>query len=189
MISSSVPVALLDACVLYPAPLRDLLLHVADKGLYLPKWTEQIHQEWTRKLLLNRSDLTAGQLSRTREAMNRAFPDATIHNYDWLIDSLRLPDPNDRHVLAAALRSQANLIVTANLKDFPSGYISQFDINVQHPDQFLAGLLETNPAEFLVAFEAQVANLIRPSKSVGQVLEILGRNGLPVTVERLSALL
>lgn len=189
MISSSVPVALLDACILYPAPLRDLLLHVADIGLYLPKWTDQIQQEWTRNLLLNRSDLTTGQLSRTREAMNRAFPDATIHNYEWLIDSLHLPDLNDRHVLAAALRGQANLIVTANLKDFPSGYIRQFDIEVKHPDQFLAGLLETNPAEFLVAFEAQVANLIRPPKNVTQVLEILGRNGLTVTVGRLSELL
>lgn len=104
MIYLTSPVALLDACILYPAPLRDLLLHIADRGLYRPKWTDKIQEEWTRNLLLNRPDLLAVQLQKTTDAMNRAFPDATIRNFEPLIASLTLPDAHDRHVLAAAIR-------------------------------------------------------------------------------------
>ncbi len=91
MIHSPKFVALLDACVLYPAPIRDLLLNLADVELYTPKWTDQIHQEWTRNLLLNRPELKATQLERTTQAMNKAFPDANVVRYEALIDSLTLP--------------------------------------------------------------------------------------------------
>ena len=157
--------ALLDACVLYPAPIRDLLLYLADAGLYMPKWTDMIHEEWTRNLLINRPDITADQLLRTTRQMDRTFPDATVHHYEALINSINLPDPDDRHILAAAIRGQAHVIVTANLKDFPNDYLSQFDIEAQHPDKFITYLLELNPEEVLQAFQAQVANLKNPPKT------------------------
>ncbi len=189
MIYSTSPVALLDACILYPAPLRDLLLHIADRGLYRPKWTDKIQEEWTRSLLLNRPDLLVAQLQKTTDAMNRAFPDATIRNFEPLIASLTLPDADDRHVLAAAIRGQADVLVTANLKDFPPTIVGLFDIEVQHPDQFINSFLATHPDEVLLAFKSQVGNLRKPAKTVNEVLEILRRNGLPTTVDALQGLL
>lgn len=189
MIQATRPVALLDACVLYPASVRDLLLHLADAGLYTPKWTDRIHDEWTRNLLLNRPDLTAGQLQRTTGAMNGAFPDATVQKYEALIRSIDLPDPDDCHILAAAIRGQAQVIVTANLKDFPNDYLSQFDIEAQHPDGFINNLLELSPAEALRAFQTQVANLRNPPKTAQEVIQTLRKANLETTADRLTAML
>ncbi|MVM39209.1 PIN domain-containing protein [Spirosoma sp. HMF3257] len=189
MIQVSKLTALLDACVLYPAPIRDLLLHLADAGLYMPKWTDRIHEEWTRNLLLNRPDLTVAQLLRTTKAMNGAFPDATVHYYEALINGINLPDLDDRHILAAAIRGQAHIIVTANLKDFPNDYLSQYDVEAQHPDDFITYLLELNPEVVIQAFHAQVANLKNPPKTDQEVIQTLGKAGLAITARRLANLL
>ena len=141
----------LDACVLYPAPIRDLLLHMANEELYRPKWSDQIQEEWVRNLLINRPDLSFRQLQQTTQAMNRAFPDATVREYEVLISTLELPDADDRHVLAAAIHGQASLIVTANLKDFPPLYLRSLGIAAQHPDAFIAQFFESNPADVLRA--------------------------------------
>lgn len=109
----------LDACVLYPAPLRDLLLSLASAGMFGARWTEMIQDEWQRNLLKNRPDLK-DQIPRTVELMNSAIEDCLIQGYERLIDSFALPDPNDRHVLAAAIAGHADAIVTFNLKDFPA---------------------------------------------------------------------
>lgn len=103
-------IAVLDACVLYPAPLRDLLLSLAADGLYRAKWSQQIHDEWTRNLLKNRRDLTAEQLQRCCTCMNTAVPDSLVTGYEDLIDSITLKDPDDRHVVAVAIRSNADSI-------------------------------------------------------------------------------
>jgi len=99
--------ALLDANVLYPAPLRDYLLHLASLGVYEPVWTTAIQDEWIRNLIKARPDISRVALEATRRAMDRAFPGSNVTNYDLLIEGLPLPDPNDRHVLAAAIKSQA----------------------------------------------------------------------------------
>src|SRR5687767_9319707 len=111
-------VVIYDACVLYPAPLRDLLIRLAGKRLVQARWTEQILDECFRNIAANRPDLPEAALRRTRELMNRALPDVLVTGYEELIDGLTLPDPNDRHVLAAAIRSGAQVIVTTNLDDF-----------------------------------------------------------------------
>mgnify|MGYP000873574693 FL=1 len=118
MIQSSETNALLDACVLYPAPVRDLLLSVAAEGLYDPVWTQVIQDEWINNLLINRPDLKREKLIATTRAMNIAFPQANIMHYKRLLNQLTLPDENDRHVLAAAISGKAQLIITFNLKDF-----------------------------------------------------------------------
>ncbi len=115
--------ALYDACVLYPAPLRDLLMQLALTDLFRARWTEQIHDEWIRNLLKKRPDLTLQQLTRTKELMNSHVRDCLVTNYEYLIPSLELPDPDDRHVLAAAIQGNADVIVTTNLSDFPSSVI------------------------------------------------------------------
>ena len=113
-------IAVYDACVLYPAPLRDLLIRLARTGLFRARWTDLIHDEWIRNVLGNRSDLTAEQLERTRQLMNAAVRDCLVTGYEHRIEDLNLPDPDDRHVLAAALEAQAQVIVTYNLRDFPT---------------------------------------------------------------------
>ncbi len=112
--------AVYDACVLYPAPLRDFLIRLGLSGRFRARWSAQIHDEWKRNLLLNRPDLTAEQLNRTSALMDRAIPDALVTGHEELIAGLTLPDIDDRHVLAAAIRCNASVIVTFNEKDFPA---------------------------------------------------------------------
>lgn len=98
--------AIYDACVLYPAPLRDLLMHLALTDLFRAKWTDAIHDEWTKSVLESRPDLTREQLERTRALMNIHVRNCLVTSYEDLIPSLTLPDPDDRHVLAAAIRGR-----------------------------------------------------------------------------------
>ena len=109
-------VAVFDACVLYPAPLRDLLLRLALTDLFRARWSAEIHDEWVRAVLARRPDLSPAILDRTRALMDGAVPDAVVTGHEGLIPTLTLPDPDDRHVLAAAIRCQAGVIVTFNLR-------------------------------------------------------------------------
>ena len=189
MIHSPRFIAVLDACVLYPVPIRDLLLSLASAGLYTPKWSALIQDEWSRNLLANRPDLNAVQLQRTATMMNLAFPDADVAGYEVFIPTLTLPDPDDRHVLAAALRSQADVIVTTNLKDFPVPYLRTFDVEVQHPDEFVGNLIDLNSTQAVEAFRQQVARLKNPPIAAAQVLDNLRKSSLPATAARLEAML
>ena len=112
-------VVLYDACVLYPAPLRDLLIRLANTGVVRARWSATILDECFRNILENRPDLKPESLERTRELMTQAVPDCMVTNFEGLIDALVLPDVDDRHVLAAAIRAGAQAIVTFNLADFP----------------------------------------------------------------------
>ena len=124
-----------DACVLYPAPLRDFLMRLALTGLFRARWTDQIRDEWTRSLLRNRPELE-DTLPRTVELMNHAMPDSLVTGHERLIGGLSLPDPDDRHVLAAAIVSGAQLIITFNTRDFPEDELAPYGIEAVHPDTF-----------------------------------------------------
>ena len=118
-------VALLDANVLYPARLRDLLIRLDLAGLYQARWSEQILDECFDNLIDNRPDLTPAQLARTRRLMTTALPDASVADYEDRVEEFDLPDPDDRHVLAAAVAAGASLLVTDNLDDFPAERIPE----------------------------------------------------------------
>lgn len=124
--------------MLYPAPLRDLLMRLTLSGLFRARWANQIHEEWINALLIKRPDITREQLDRTKTLMNDGALDCLVTGYEFLIDTITLPDLNDRHVVAAAIRGQADLIVTTNLKDFPVRTLaiynrnSYMEINVRH---------------------------------------------------------
>jgi predicted nucleic acid-binding protein len=178
-------IALYDACVLYPAPLRDLLMHLALTDLYRAKWTNEIHDEWIRNVLANRTDLKESRLERTRELMNSHVRDCLGEGYEKLIPALTLPDPNDRHVLAAAIRSSASIIVTYNLKDFPSKTTKEFGIETQHPDVFLNHLLDLSSPVVCGAIRRLRLGLKTPPKNVDEYLEILKHQTLPRTVKKL----
>ena len=179
------PTALLDANVLYPAGLRDLLLRLADRYLFAPVWSADIHAEWMRSLLADRPDIDAGVLDRTREVMDRHFPDAVVTGYEAIAAGLDLPDPSDRHVLATAIHGGANVIVTRNLRDFPADRLAPHAIAAQHPDAFIAGLFETDPGAVLAAVRGHRAALRHPPRSASDHLAALERLGLTGTVSLL----
>src|ERR1700722_10465987 len=125
--------AVYDANILYPAPLRDLFIRLAQAGLIRARWTETIHDEGVRNVLADNPALSAERLARTRTLMNEAVRDCRVSGYEDLIDSLTLPDPDERHILAAAIRANAEVIVTFNVKDFPTGVLAGYNIEAQHP--------------------------------------------------------
>jgi predicted nucleic acid-binding protein len=180
---------LYDACVLYPAPLRDLLIRLAMTGLFSAKWTDQIHEEWIRDLLINRPDLTEERLNRTRDKMNKAVKDSLVTGYEELIPSLALPDENDRHILAAAIRSSASVIVTYNLSDFPSETLDKYNIEAQHPDEFLLSLLNLDPFTFCQAVRSQRADLTDPPLSETELLDSFEIQRLPSVVAKLKEMI
>jgi len=182
----SCPAAVLDACVLYPAPLRDLLLQLALNDLYRARWTDQIHAEWIRNVLANRSDLRVEQLERTRELMNSHVRDCLVTGYEPLVETLSLPDAGDRHVLAAAIYSHSTKIITFNLKDFPSRKLAGYGIKAVHPDEFIAGLIENNGDEVLQAVAKCRQRLKNPPKSSDEYIGILSGNRLEATCRFLA---
>jgi predicted nucleic acid-binding protein len=180
---------LLDACVLYPAPLRDFLLHLACSGVFRARWSDEIHDEWIRNLLANRPDLTAEQLQRTRELMDRAVPDSLVSGHLGIAKGLILPDPEDTHVLAAAICSNAQVIVTFNLKDFPNDVLDAYGIEAQHPDDFVRHLISLDWGAVCGAFKRQRASLRNPPQSAEQLLSTLERQGLAISSSELRPLL
>lgn len=144
-------VALYDANVLYPSTLRDLLISIAQDGLVQAKWTDRILDETFGNLKAKRPDLDPARLDRTRQAMMRAVRDCMVRGYEPLIGAVELPDPDDRHVLAAAIRAKAQVIVTFNLKDFPSDVLSAWDVEAKHPDAFIEDQIDLDPAAVYAA--------------------------------------
>jgi predicted nucleic acid-binding protein len=154
---------------------------VALTDLFKARWTDAIHEEWIRNVLRNRSDLTLEQLTRTRNLMNTHIRDCLVDGYQALIPSLTLPDPGDRHVLAAAIRCNANVIVTFNEKDFPKERLNLYRIEAQHPDEFIRHLLELNPRVICQAAEKHRLSLKNPPKITEEYLDTLLKQGLPQT--------
>jgi predicted nucleic acid-binding protein len=165
--------AVLDACVLYPAPIRDLLLSLARTGLYQARWSEEIQDEWIRNLLANRPDLTAEKLEYTKRMMSENFSDSLITNHHALVKAIDLPDANDRHVVAAAIAGHADVIVTFNLKDFPEIALREFDLEAQHPDDFIMNQFDLHELTALSAVKAMRARLRNPPQTVEQLIATL----------------
>ena len=175
-----------DACVFYPAPLRDLLIRLAMTRRFRARWTTQIHEEWSRNLLAHRKDLTQQQLDRTIAMINNAVEDCLITGYEHIIEGLKLPDPNDRHVLAAAIRVGAAAIVTMNLKDFPDRVLSEFEIFALHPDDFILDLADLEPPILERVAKEQRASLCSPPVSAKEFVANIRRQGLPSVADFLE---
>jgi len=182
---ASVPTALCDACVLYPAPVRDLFMRLALSDLFRARWSEHIHREWIENLLRNRPDLSRDQLERTRALMDAHARDALVHGYEKLIPSLTLPDPDDRHVLAAAVRAKADVIVTYDLGHFPAADLAPYGIEARHPDVFVAGLAGQDAGRVCAAARRHRAALKHPPKSVAEYLDTLEQHRLADTASLL----
>lgn len=181
-------VVVYDACVLYSAPVRDLLIRLANAGIVRARWTDRILDECFQSIREQRPDLVPRALDRTRELMNDAVPDCLVVGYQPLIDGLALPDPDDRHVLAAAIRADAQVIVTFNLSDFPAEALAPYDVEAKHPDDFVLDSIDLAPAAVAQCVTEQAAALRNPPASVAQVLDTLRALGLAQSVARLREL-
>jgi predicted nucleic acid-binding protein len=163
-------IVVLDANVLFPFTLRDTLLRAAAAGWYQVRWSSQILDEVTRNLV-STGRMAEGGANRLRAVMEREFPEADVAGYEPLTDAM--PNhPKDRHVVAAAVKAGAQLVVTANLKDFavlPEG------LEVQSPDEFLCNLFDLDPHGFEVLLREQAEDLVKPPTSFEELLERLAR--------------
>ena len=171
-------VVVLDANVLYPFRIRDALLRFAEAGLFRARWSARIQAEWKAALLRRKPDAEAS-LNAQIAAMRRAFPEACVKGADGLIESLTLPDPDDRHVLATAIRAGAEHIVTENLRDFPEDELQQYGITAVSADDFLSSTFELYPAEALAAVRTMRAEYKNPALSTDAFIFDLQAKGLP----------
>ncbi|ATB29757.1 PIN domain-containing protein [Melittangium boletus] len=179
-----------DACVLHPAPLRDLLVRLGHTGLCQVKWSRRILDECFHGILRHRPDLTSEQLASSRKRLEEAIFDVEVTGYEEFIEGITgLPDPSDRHVVAAAVRCGAQVIVTSNLKDFPKRVLARYGMEAQSPDDFVLDLIDLNEGAVLQVIRAQAAVLKNPPKRPSNVLDSLHHNGLVRSVARLRELL
>jgi predicted nucleic acid-binding protein len=162
----AVPAAIIEACVLYSAPVRDLIVRLAQGRLLQARWSDETHEEWMRNLLKNNPRVSGDRLERTRSLMNEAVRDCLVFDYSPLVDSSTVPDPDDRHVLAAAIHAGASPIVTFNISDFPRESLARHGVEACHPDELLAKLLNDAGDEFCEAVRLQRHGLRNPPMSV-----------------------
>jgi predicted nucleic acid-binding protein len=177
----------LDTNVIYPIEVRDILLWFAHFDLYTPKWSKHIFDEWEE--VMRRKGVEKKEIEKRIRNVNRAFPDAMTENYEPLIEMLELPDEKDCHVLAAAIKSNANLIVTNNLKDFPDEYLSTFRLSAKSANDFLTDTIDLNPSLAVDAFRMLVSNKRKPPLNEFQVLDRYRVIGLQDAADYLHALI
>ncbi len=179
--------AILDTNVIYPIIKRDILFWFAHYELYTVKWSNHIFDEW--KNLMLRKGVDEREAFKRVNVANKAFPNALVRNYHNLIKTVNLPDPNDRHVLAAAIKSHAHVIVTENLKDFPDEVLSEYGLKAISADKFLTKLIEIEPVIAVDAFRDMITTKNNPRVRELELLAILRRNGLVNSAGYLSDLL
>jgi predicted nucleic acid-binding protein len=174
-----------DASVLYPGTLRDLLIRIGQSGLAQAKWTDEILDEMFQALKRRRPDLDPVRLDRTRALMAAAVRDWKISGYEDLVDALKLPDPDDRHVLAAAIKAKAQVIVTSNIRDFPRAELRKWDIDPKTPDEFVRDQISLDRSAVFASVQQIADSWRNPPGSVDDVLDRLERSGLAISVAEL----
>lgn len=180
-------VVVYDACVLYPNTLRDLLIRVAQRGLVQAKWSDMILDEVFRNLEEDLPDVDPRKWDELRDRMNKAVRDSRVSNFERLVDGLDLPDADDRHVLAAAIKSGAQVIVTRNLKDFPADKLAEWDIEAKSPDDFVADQIYLDK-KIVYGEVTRIADSRKnPAQTIEDVLNQLENLGLVVSAALLRS--
>ena len=178
------PPVIIDANLLYPFHMRNLMVQLGVDSVIAPRWTARINLEWIGNLVAA-GRAPEERLLLTLDLMNRALPEAEVQGWEARMDGLTLPDPDDHHVLAAALAAEAETILTINLRDFPASALAPHGIVAVHPDEFLCGLHDADPELLRASTEAAHANLSRSAPSLAAYLDVLDRQGLPQLTRRL----
>lgn len=182
MAGSSRYTVILDANVLYPQLLRDTLLSLAGENLYHARWSATINDEWVRNLARNKPDI-ADKLPAVVKLMCDSVPDCLVTHYEKLANNIELPDPDDRHVVAAAIVGHADAIITFNIKDFPPAVLQPYGIEVQHPDEFVVNQLQLQKIPALSAIKKMRARWTNPARSAQDLITAFELCGLPLTAD------
>lgn len=180
---------LLDACVLVPIALADTLLRIAERELYRPLWSDRILGEAADAVAEIHPAVSPGAVAKRFTAMSEAFEDASVTGWESLESSVDLPDPDDRHVVAAAIRGGADAIVTANLRDFPLDELARLGLVAIDPDTFLLDQLDLAPRLVLDVLQEQAAHTRNPSLTPVDLLARLDRCGVPAFADEVRRLL
>ncbi|WP_243722545.1 PIN domain-containing protein [Actinomadura sp. 7K507] len=178
-------VVIYDANALYGNTLRDLLVRIAQASMVQAKWTNQILDEMLGNLAADRPDIAHEKLARLRQLMNSAVRDCLVEGHEPLIEGLKLPDPNDRHVLAAAIKAGAQVIVTSNLRDFPASDLEVWGLEARSPDDFVLDQIDLDDRVVWACVQQIVDSRVNPPETIEDVLDALERAGL---VESVAAL-
>ncbi len=178
------PPVVTDANLLYPFHLRNLLVQFGVDSVIAPRWTTRINAEWIGNLVAA-GRAPEERLLLTLDLMNDALPEAEVRGWEARMEGLALPDPDDHHVLAAALAAGAETILTMNLRDFPASALAPHGVMAVHPDNFLCGLHDADPELLRASTEAAHTNLSRSAPSLATYLDVLDRQGLPQLTRRL----
>ncbi|MGI6521038.1 MAG: PIN domain-containing protein [Fermentimonas sp.] len=187
MIHSVQFTAILDTNVMFPVITRDILLWFAHYDLYTPKWSKHIFDEWRDVML--RKGVSESETQKRIDRVNQAFPDALVQNYESLIKFLSLPDEKDCHVLAAAIKINAHIIVTNNTKHFPTETLAMYDLKTKTADDFLTDIIDLNQDVAVEAFREMVLNKKNPELDEYEVLAMLRNNNLKQTADYLHTLI
>ncbi|WP_416867882.1 MAG: PIN domain-containing protein [Imperialibacter sp.] len=186
LINSAHFTAVLDANVLFPVVIRDYLIWLLLYDLYTPKWSGKLLEEFTDIFQKRNLNLSPEQISRQVKLINKACPHALVERYEAIIPSIKLPDENDRHVVAAAIKCNANVIVTYNLQDFPNEYLETAGLSAVDQDTFIADMIDLSPKRCCEAFREMVLTKNKPPYDEQQYLDILRRNKLVQTADELE---
>ncbi|MFZ0217203.1 MAG: PIN domain-containing protein [Candidatus Dormiibacterota bacterium] len=168
----------LDACVLVPITVADTLLRIAERGLFRPIWSDRIVAEAIDAIRAVHADVPADAIRRRFASMNETFEDARVTGWEDLELGVELPDADDRHVVAVALRGRADAIVTANFRDYPVGAVGPLGIAVTNPDDFLLDQLDLAPGIVLDVLREQAAHTRNPPLRPGDLIARLSRAGV-----------
>lgn len=177
----------LDTNVIYPVDVRDILLWFAHYELYTPKWSGHILNELSS--VMKARGIPEPRIQVQVERISKAFPDALVIGYEPLLPSLELKDEKDKHVLAAAIKANAHVIVTNNLRDFPENYLATFELVVKSADDFITDIIDLNQGLAVKAFNDLVANKTNPPRDHLEMLAIFRRRGLKQAADYLHSLI
>ena len=174
-----------DANVFFGTTLRSLVMELSKTGLFRARWTQGIHDEWIGAVRNKYPDVAVDRLRQASAQMDRAVQNCRVTGYEGIIPSLSLPDPDDRHVLAAAIVGHAECIVTFNEKDFPVEVLTPYQIHTCHPDKFLMDVEGLDDGILIDAARADLRHYRRPPLSVDEYADRLRRAGVPNTADYL----
>jgi hypothetical protein len=179
-------IAVFDACILYPFHLRNIVVQAAVDRLVEARWTDAIHQEWIRNLTTDTPTIPVERLQITRRLMNDALPTAMVTGYEMYIPEITLPDPDDRHVAAAAIAAEASLILTWKLRDFPANELKRFGLQTMNPDAFLSGLFDEASGLVISSLANARRNLSKTRVGASDFVTILNRQNLVQLAKRVE---
>jgi len=179
-------VAVFDACILYPFHLRNIVVQAAVDCLIEARWTDEIHYEWILNLAVGTPAIPTERLQNTRRLMNDALPTAMVTGYENHIPAVNLPDPDDRHVVAAGIAAGASIILTWNLRHFPAKELKRFGLQRETPDTFLAGLYDKVPDLTIGSLANARRNLTKTQVSAFDFINILDSQKLVQLAKRVQ---